>query len=189
MELKDLVANSDGSFTVQADGKSIRLVKESDLLAIKGASENVKVDYEAKISKHLTDLAESKRLLDEKHNLLLQEQAAKEAVMKDAQEAATLKAKVGEYEAKLNEAMTGRTETEKHLLDMLKERFTTTYKVPADKVKDMNLAQLRDAEKVLALTGIGTRSANYDGGAAAVGSGERTPEQRLAERYPTMKVV
>ena len=184
--------NNDGSISIEADGgKHVRYVKESDLLAVKGAAEQAKSSHETQTSKLMTDLAEAKRLHDEEHNRLLQEQAAKEQLLKDAQEAATLKAKVGEYETKLSAAETSRSDYEKNLLDLLKERFATVYKVAPDKVKDMSLVQLRDAEKVLQLTGAGgSKPANYDGGAGGTGGdGQRTDAQKLAERYPTMKVV
>ncbi|MBU2060035.1 MAG: hypothetical protein KKB38_20160 [Gammaproteobacteria bacterium] len=191
MELTDLAANSDGSFTVNIDGKSVKLVKESDLLAVKGAAEQAKEKLEAQTSKLMTDLAEANRLKDEKHNLLLQEQAAKEQLMKDAQEAVTLKTKVGELESKLSTEGVTRKTTEEQLLGLMQDRFTNLYKVAPDKVKGMSLDQLREAEKNFTLVGLGTsRSANYDGGAGGTGgTGQRTDAQKLAERYPTMKVT
>lgn len=190
MEVKDLTANSDGSFSASVDGKSIRLVKESDLLAVKGASEQDKKAHESQTSKLMTELAEANRLRDDEHNKVLQEQAAKEQLVKEAKEAAILKAKVGEFESKLNTEISGHNATKESLLGLMKDRFVNIYRVAPDKVKGMSLEQLRDAEKVLALAGVrGTVSANYDGGAGGgSGSGAKTDAQRLAERYPTMKV-
>lgn len=191
MELKDLTANNDGSFSVSIDGKLVRLVKESDLLAVKGATEQIKEKYESQTSKLMTDLAEANRLRGEEHNLLLQEQAAKEKLLKDAQEAVTLKTKVGELESKLSTETTTHDSTKESLLNLMRDRFVNMYKVAPDKVKGMSLDQLREAEKNFALVGLGTsRSANYDGGAGGTGgAGQKTDAQKLAERYPTMKVT
>src|SRR4030066_2083409 len=84
------------NITVLEDGKQIKYVPESDLLTVKEGSERVKADYEAKITKHLTDLAEANRLRDEVRQTLLQEQAKSEGLEKNSQEAATWKSKVGE---------------------------------------------------------------------------------------------
>jgi len=174
---------------VSEGGRKVKYVLESDLIKVKGASEQTAKEYDGKITKHLTDLAEANRLRDESHNKLLQEQASREKLESDLKEAATYKTKVGELETKFNEAVTSRKAMDEQMLSLLRDRFTAVYKVPLEKVKSMDLVQLRDAEKNLALLGVRTIvSAVYDGKGGNSGESGKTDQQRLAERYPTMKV-
>jgi len=157
--------NQDGTFTISLDGKDTKLVKESDLLAVKGASETARTEYETNLAKHHTDLAEANRLKDEEHQQLLQERSAKELAETQATEGATFKTKVGELETKLTAAEDGRKQLEEELLGTKKSTLITFYHVKEDALKDKDLPQLRSMEDTLKIVGIPSgKPANYDGG-------------------------
>jgi len=162
----------DGSIKITVDGKSVKYVKESDLLTVKGASEQSRNDYENQLAKHQADLAEANRLHDETKQTLLQERAAKEQLEAKAQEAATLTTKVGELEGQLNAAKTSGEELTNELLGIKRTTFVEQFKVDPEKVKEMDLNQLRDAEKHFTLVGFSpapSQPARYDGGTGGVG--------------------
>lgn len=155
MEPMTYTERGDGAIIIKdANAKDIPYVKESDLLAVKGASETARADYESKITQNLASLAESNRLHDETKQKLLQEQAAKEQLATKANEAATLKTKVGELETNLNAATAGRKQLEEELLGTKRSVLVTNYKVDPKKVEAMSLDQLRETEKALTLAGI-----------------------------------
>ena len=98
---------------------------------------------------------------------------------------------MGEAESKLNDATKKVQAHEEKLLTLLRKNFVSNYKVDPEKVKSMSLDQLSEAEKNLELLGVkpGTKPANFDVTGGNNGKDTRTDEQKLAERYPTMKVV
>lgn len=180
------ITNADGSVTIKMEGKDTKFVKESDLLTVKGASEQVRKEYEDKVTKYQTDLAEANRKHDELHQTLLQKDAALEQLQTKAEEHDTLTTKVGELQSQLSAADENRRKTEEELLGIKRSTFSTTYKVDPEKVKEMSLDQLREAEKNFNLVGFQSnpnQPARYDGGGG--GSGATTPlspiEQAKAE--------
>ena len=169
--------NQDGTITINLDGKSTRFAKESDLLAVKGASETALKEYESSQSKYQTDLAEANRVKDETRQELLKERAAKEQMEKDSLEAATLRTKVGELETESASQKEARGKLEEELTGIKRIVLTKDYKVDEAKVKDMNLDQLRETEKIFGVVGFSPKpaqAANYDGGPGAPG-GAGTP--------------
>lgn len=181
--------NQDGTFTINLDGKATKLVKESDLLAVKGASETARKEYESAQTKYQTDLAEANRVKDESHTQLLQERAAKEQLEKDAQEGANLKTKVGELETTNATLEQSRGKLEEELTGMKRSTLVTQFKVDEAKVKDMNLDQLRQTESSLQLVGVGNpKPANYDGGGGGAGGGT-APTSVLDQAKQELKIA
>lgn len=168
------VTNSDGSFTASLDGKSTRLVKESDLLAIKGGAEKKEGEFQ-------TQLAESNRQRDEEHTNLLKAQAAQEQFEKDAIEGATFKTKVGELETQVTTLTDGNKKLEDELLGRVKTSLTSSFGVKEDILKDKDMTQLRTMEVALREAGVDTKTnkpANYDNGPGGTG-GVTTPMTTL----------
>lgn len=181
----------DHTITIKDGGKDVRYVPESDLLTVKGASETARGEYEATVAKHQTTIAEGNRLHEETKQKLLQETAAKEQVTKRAGEADTLETKVGELQTSLNTADESRRTVEGELLERVRTTFTTQYKVDPEKVKDMDLSALREAEENLKLVGFsptGDKPANYDGGAGAAGAGT-PPRTQIEQANEELKIA
>jgi len=178
----------DGTFTIKLDGKDTTLVKESDLLTVKGSSETARADYEKAVAKHQTDLAEANRVKDETHNLLNQERAAKEQLEKDAQESATHKTRVGELETENAGIKDARSKLEEELTGMKRSNLVTIFKVDESKVKDMTLDQLRTTESSLQLVVAPGKPANYDGGSGGAG-GVSTPLTVIEQSKQELKVA
>ena len=190
-ETQTYTTNPDGSINIEADGKATKYVKESDLLAVKGASETARREYESTIAKHQADITEANRVRDETHQTLLQERTAKEQLEKDGQEVATLRTKVGELETNLTAGDTTRRQLEEELLGMKRSTFGIKYKVDPEKVKEMSLDQLREAEKNFTAVGFNPanpKPANYDGGPGGAG-GISAPLSPIEQAKEELKVA
>jgi len=176
--------DKDGAIIIKGEHGNLRYVKESDLLAVKGASESVKAEVEKTVAQHQAAVTEAQKQRDEAHAKLLQEQARIEKMEQSVKEVDAYKVKAGEFEAKLTAAETGRKGLEDELLGMKRTSFISTYKVEKDKVEKMTLAELRDAEKHLGMLGFNPqRPANFDGGGGAPGNGStpKTPLEKAKE--------
>lgn len=162
----------DGTLVMKEGESVVRYVKESDLLAIKGANGTKLKEFEAQVE-GLT------RERDTKHQAWLQEQAAHAKTAEQVKEFDALKVKAGEWEVKATTESTERAKLEEELTGMKRSQFITFYHAPEDKVKSMTLTQLREAEGTLALLGTkpGSKPANFDGGAG----GSHTPPAMTAQ--------
>ena len=166
--------NQDGSVTYN-DGKStIKYVKESDLLAVKGGAER-------KESEYLTTISESNRLKDESHTNYLKAQAAfeqSEAKVKEYEpfkaqhEEATKKLLAAESSSKqLREKLLGRVQSS--LKDMgVKDEFFT------NKTYD-ELEKAEETAKALGAKAAGGKPANFDGLRSGGGGGQPVSETPL----------
>lgn len=165
--------NDDGSFSLTfADGKIVKAVKESDLLAVKGGAEK-------KEGELLGQIAEANRKADETHQDLLKETTAREQFETKAQEGDTLKTKVSELETNLSAAGESRKQLEEQLLGMTRTHLTTFYQAGEDSVKDKDQVQLNNM--VETLKALGKKApANYDGGGGGGGT-PPTPTTKLEE--------
>ena len=175
-ETQTYATNTDGTISITSDGKAMRYVKESDLLAVKGASDTARKEYESNVAQHNTTLAEANRVKDETHQTLLKERAAHEQSESGLQELPTLRTKVGELETTNATLTEGSGKLTEELTGMKRSVFVTQYKVDPEKVKDMGLDQLREAEKNFSLVGFSpnVKPANYDGKVGA-GNGGTAP--------------
>jgi hypothetical protein len=162
--------NEDGSLDLPIgdNGAKVRLVKESDLLAVKGSATEKAKDWETKEAEYQKQLAEANRLREETHQNLLKEQADKEQIVSKYQDYDTVKTRVGELEKELgsHKESVGKYETE--LTDRIK-RNLISLGATEDAIKDKNLDQLRNLEEAAQLFGKGGKPANYDGGKPAGG--------------------
>lgn len=163
-KVQTFVTNSDGSFTIDLDGKATRLVKESDLLVVKGGAERKDTEFQSQ-------LAESNRQRDEEHSNLLKAQAAQEQFEKDSREGATHKLRVGELETELTTIKDNTKKLEDELLGRVKTSLTSGYGVKEEILKDKDFSQLRTMEVALNEAGVGSKpkAANYDSGPSGTG--------------------
>lgn len=169
--------NQDGSIDLPIEGKDVRYVKESDLLAIKGSSEAKSKEWETEKASFNTQLAEANRLRDETHQTLLQEQAAKEVLVKQYADYDTHKKRVGELEAEVgsHKGSVGKLETE--LTERLHQTLIQVYGASEEAVKGQTLDQLRNLETAAKIIGPRVKPAKYDGGPGGPGGG--VPESSL----------
>lgn len=168
--------NKDGSITIKIDGKDVKYVLESDLGAVKSASEG----KDTEVSGLQAKLATANSKYDTEHQALIQERAAKEAAESGANESATHKARVGELETEVAGLKTSSGETLTKLTERVRLILTEGYKIDAEKIKDMALGDLEQTEKTLVLTGAKPAPANYDGKG---GAGASSPDD-LKDKSP-----
>jgi hypothetical protein len=184
-EVKDPKIEADGSISVLLDGKTIKLVKETDLLAVKGGAERKEAEL-------LTSLAEANRTKDESHQSSLKLQA-------QIGELETIKTKtVPELTQKLQD-LTKQFEGTKaentvlsgKVLNHAKSDLITFYGVPEDKIKDLPLAEVVKMQEAFEKAGVKKRGVvTYDNGNAPSGtppSGYKTFAQRVEETKAVKK--
>lgn len=167
--------NNDGSIDIPVDGKSIRFVKESDLLAVKGSSEAKVREWDNEKASFNTQLAEANRLRDETHATLLQEQAAKELLVKTQADYDTHKRRVGELETEVGSHKESVGKLEKELTERLRHSLVNVYGASETAIKDKTLDQLRNLEDAARIIGPRVKPAKYDGGPS--GPGEGAPDE------------
>jgi len=178
--------NDDGSIDIPVSGKDTRFVKESDLLAVKGAKEKAEEGWNTERATFNTNLAEANRVKEEAHQQLLQSQAANEQLKTTQTEHDTLKTRVGELETELgsNKESIGKHETE--LASRIRHTLITYHGATEDALKDKDLSQLRNVEEAAKIFGDGSKGgkpANYDGGAGGEGlvPGALTPIEQAGQ--------
>jgi len=176
------VTNSDGSITVELDGKKVKFVLESDLGAIKAASK----DKDSEITKLQTSLAGANTKFDTEHQEFLKERAAREQFEKASGESATFKQQVED----LTQQMAGLKETsgkyETSLTERLRRSLAEGYKIDLEKIKDKGLSDLEQMEQTLVLTGYVPTPANYDGKG---GGGTSTPDELQGKSPMTLAAM
>jgi chromosome segregation ATPase len=156
--------NSDSTFSIQADGNEVRLVKEEDLLSLKGANEGrtrqwdtEKATYEAKV-KELTDSHATTR------QQLLQEQALREQLAGKYKDYDTHVSRVGEL---TKEVESHKTSLKKHQDDLSARIKANLISLGAseESLKDKTLDQLRNLEEASSIfVNPATRKILYDRG-------------------------
>ncbi len=174
MTEQNFTPNADGSVTIVADGKDIRYVKESDLLAVKGGSETKVREWEAEKTTLSTSLAEANRLREESHTELLQERAAKEQLVTGYSDYDTFKTKVGELEIELGSTKESFGKLQTELAERLRQNLITGHGATEEAIKEKSLDQLRNIEEAAKLLGNGNKvpkPANF-GGDRIPGSGD-----------------
>ena len=185
----DFTFNKDGSVDLPVEGKPLRFVKESDLLAVKGGIESKQKEWDTKEATYNTQLAEANRLREESHQNLLKTQAEKEQIASKYNDYDTLKGKVGELE-KNNATLTESSgKYEKELADRIKKELISLHGAKEDALKDKDLTQLRNIESAASIFGTnGHKKANYDGGAGSGGGASESPldrAKRIIEEHET----
>lgn len=167
----------DGAFSIAADGKPIRLVKESDLLAVKGANESKVAEWEKERVAFNTKVEESTKAYDTLKQQLVQEQAVRQAEQEKFKDYDTHKNRVGELEKELGGHKEKATKLESEVATMLRSGLIA-YGAKEDVLKDKTLDQLRSLHEAAGLLGHQAKPAKYDGGAGGGGSGGETPVER-----------
>ena len=162
----DLNFNQDGSVDLPIDGKPIRFVRESDLLAVKGGSDAKTKEWENEKATFSTQLAEANRLRDETHQQLLQERASRELMTSKYSDYDTFKTKVGELEKELGTHKESVGKYEKELAGRIRHNLINIHGAKEDAIKDKDLTQLRNLEEAASLFGgkAPAKPARYDGG-------------------------
>jgi len=171
MGTDDLTFNTDGSIDIPVDGKPLRYVKESDILAVKGAKEKAETDWAGKETKFNTDLAEANRVREETHTQLLQSQAAHEQLKTTQSDHDTLKTRVGELETETGSLKESVGQHQTEIANRIRHTLITHHGATEDALKDKDLIQLRNVEDAAKIfgNGKGGKPANYDGGPAGTG--------------------
>ena len=174
-----LTFNQDGSVDIPVEGKATRFVKESDLLAVKGAKEKSEHEWAGKETNYQTQLAEANRIREETHQQLLQAQAAKDQLAEQYKDYDTYKNRVGELETELGSSKERLTSYEKELAERMHQALVGAG-ATEESLKDKTLDQLRNLEEAAKVFGreVKARPANYDGGKVGGGTTPETPIER-----------
>ena len=180
--------NDDGSVNITVDGQSVRYVKESDLLNVKGGSEAKAREWETEKASYNTQLAEANRLRDETHQQLLEERAARERLTQSQADYDALKTKAGELESQLGSAKESVSKYEAELAGRLRATLISGYGASEEAIKEKSLEQLRNLEEAAKVFGTGSkgsRPANFDGGSGSNGAPESSEERarRIIEAH------
>jgi len=175
--------NHDGSVDLPIEGVMTRFVKESDLLAVKGGSEQKEKDWENEKASFNTQLAEANRLRDESNALLLQERAAKEQLATKYADYDTHKVRVGELEAENGTLKESISKYDEELAGRIRHNLIMYNGASEEAVKDKTLPQLRNLEEAARVFGNGNKGkegvpARYDGGQGGPAGGS-VPESAL----------
>lgn len=193
MGTDDLTFNTDGSIDIPVDGKPLRFVKESDLLAVKGAKETAETALGTATTKFNTDLAEANRVKEESHTALLQSQAANEQLKTTQTDHDTLKTRVGELETELGslKESVGKHETE--IANRIRHTLITHHGATEDALKEKDLIQLRNVEDAAKIfgNGKGGKPANYDlpVGATGLVPGPLTPIEQSGQELALARKI
>ena len=163
--------NKDGSLDIPVDGKPVRYVKESDLLAVKSGSETKQKEWDGEKVTFTTQVGDLTKLRDEAHANLLKEQAVREQLTEKYKDYDTHKNRVGELAKELETHKGTVGKYEKELTDRIKSSLIATYSIQEDTFKDKTLEQLRNIEETAKLIGkpAGAKPANYDKGGGGTG--------------------
>jgi len=174
-----LTFNQDGSVDLPVDGKPIRFVKETDLLAVKGGVQSREKEWNDKEAWFNTQLAETNRLREETHQTLLQTQAERDNLKERYKDYDTDKKRVGELETELGSYKERLTKAETVLAERMRQALVGAG-ATEEQLKDKTLDQLRSLEDAAKIFGreVKSQPANYDGGKAGGGSAPETPLDR-----------
>jgi uncharacterized protein YoxC len=168
--------NQDGSVDLPIDGKPIRFVKESDLLAVKGGAETRAKEWETERTNINNKVTEVTRLRDETHQKLVEAQAVIEQANKKYGDYDTLKSKVGELEQQVAGFNTSSGKLQEELASRIRGRLLVDG-ATEDALKGKTLDQLRNLEEAANLLGRGGK-ARYDGGGGGNNGQAETPYDR-----------
>ena len=156
----------DGAFEVMIDKKAIRLVKETDLLSLKGANEERATKWDTERVSNETKVKELANAQETTRQQLLQEQAAKEQLLSKYKDYDTHVSRVGELTKEIDTHKSTLQKAHDELALRIKSGLTT-YGASEESLKDKNLEQLRNLEeaaKILGKQAPQGKQARYDGG-------------------------
>ncbi len=176
-DTKDFKANEDGSFIIMADSKPLRLVKESDLLAVKGGFDEAKKAHESAVADWTGKLAEAQKRFESEHQGVIQGQAALEQLSGKLKDHDTLTAKVGELTKEVDSHKQRLTGYEKDLVTRITNQLISLG-AKAESLKDKTLDQLKSLEEAAGV--FGQKKPSFDGGGGGNGSKPETDYDRRA---------
>jgi len=153
------------------DGQVIKVVPESDLMALKTGAETKEKELSDQVTTLQTQVVEANRVKEEKHNALVQAQANTTQLEATLKEYEAAKANAEELQTKLTTVEASVSGLNTKLLDQKKQLLTTAYTVGANTLEGKTLEQLETLEEALKLVGKPAKPAttvDLGGGGAAV---------------------
>ena len=176
----------DGAFTISMDKKPVRLVKESDLLAVKGSSEAKLNEWNTERATLTSKVEESTKAQETVRQELLKEQALKEQLATKYKDYDTLTSRVGELTKELDTHKTSLQKHQEELTKRIKAQLLTSGAME-ESLRDKNLDQLRNLEEAARIFGSKGKGANYDGGGGGGNPNPETPFERAKRVVATQE--
>lgn len=174
-EVKDPKIEADGSISVLLDGKTVKLVKESDLLAVKGGAEKREAEL-------LGIAAEANRIKDEAHQSLLKQQALYSELETKAKDVPVLQQKLQEMTKNFDGLKAENSLLSGRVLEHSKQNLVLYYGVKEDNLKDLPLQEVVKMEEAFVKAGVPKRGViPYDTGSHQA-AGSKDGYKNLAER-------
>lgn len=169
--------DKDGTVVAKGtDGKEIRLVKESDLLAVKGGAAAVEKRLKEIEETHKTELDSANAKVSDTSNRLLVAEAAKEKLEEQLKQSATSAEDVAGIKKKLEEADKTVAALSQKVLESRRQLIITTFSIPAETVANKTLEQLDAYEEALKAVASARKVGPY---ALAGGGGGGAPESPM----------
>jgi hypothetical protein len=170
----DIKVNADNSLTAIIDGKEVKYVLESDLLAVKGSRETIEKQLKA-------DAEAAKVSADSERQRVLAAEAKLSTLTDEFNKSKVTSADLAKATAELAAAKTSSEKIGNRLLAERKKLITKVYGVPAATVDSKTLEQLDTYEEALiAVTGKSTGNFAFGGGGGAAPSLLNTDPMTLA---------
>jgi len=144
------------------DGTAIKVVPESDLMAVKTGAEKEKGELTTQMTELKSLVDSSAKGREETHTQLLQVQAAKEQLEAQIKEGTATKAQVEELQAKLTTAEESVGGLTTRLLDQKKVNISVSYGVDVNTLTGKTQEQLDSLEEALKLVGKRATPATLD---------------------------
>lgn len=171
--------NKDGSFTINGADGEVRLVKEADLLAVKGSGaqslKDVEDAHKAAVKElegsHKTALSEAGTKHSESHQEVLRLQARIETLEEEGKSGATSAEELTKVKQELETAQKAVGDSETKVLEYRRQAIVTGFNVPADTIKDKTSEQLdafEEALKAIGSKGTGNYATAPGGGGAPI---------------------
>src|SRR4030042_700756 len=168
--------NQDGSIDIAMDGKPIRFVKESDLLAVKSGKEEATKSWEGERTKFQADLAEANRIREDAHNQLLQTQANSQKLLEQYKDYDTIKTRAGDLEKEVGSHKEKLSKNEKDLVTRITQNLISAG-AKEDQLKGKTLDQLKQLEMSADIFGRKATPARYDSSRGGGGVAESQLER------------
>lgn len=170
----------DGAVSMKdTEGNTIRYVKETDLLSIKGSRDDLQKKLEAAESAKNTATSEADKKADTALQQQLQAEAKVESLTENIKKHTGTAEELTGLKAKLETAQEAEKSSSTELLELRRAFIVSTYKVPPDTVKDKDLSALKVFEEALKAV-VGAAGGNYafggGGGGAKVLEGKSPME-------------
>jgi len=159
------------------DGTTIKVVPESDLMAVKSGAEKYAGEHKEQLAGLQTQVTELTTAKDEAHTALVEAQAAKTQLEEQLKEGTVTKTQVDELQTKLTTAEGSVSTLKTAVLDLKKANIVAVHGVSLETLQDKTKEQLESLEEALKIVGSkATKPATVD----VAGGGTGTPEPKTA---------